>query len=90
MWQGPFGGVKQSGNGREGSKYGLDDYIIDAMDDWRVPGLAIAIVTLPFDFEGKIRMKQAQEGMDELKSSVDTVISIPNDRMVSCGVGPVD
>ena len=44
--------------------------------------LAIAIVTLPFDFEGKIRMKQAQEGLDELKSSVDTVISIPNERLL--------
>ena len=44
--------------------------------------LAIAIVTLPFDFEGKIRMNQAQEGLDELKSSVDTVISIPNERLL--------
>jgi len=44
--------------------------------------LAIAIVTLPFDFEGKIRMNQAQEGLVELKSSVDTVISIPNERLL--------
>jgi len=44
--------------------------------------LAIAIVTLPFDFEGKIRMNQAQEGLAELKSSVDTVISIPNERLL--------
>jgi cell division protein FtsZ len=44
--------------------------------------LAIAIVTLPFDFEGKIRMTQAQEGLAELKSSVDTVISIPNERLL--------
>lgn len=44
--------------------------------------LAIAIVTLPFEFEGKIRAKQAEEGLTELKSAVDTVISIPNERLL--------
>ena len=44
--------------------------------------LAIAIVTLPFEFEGKIRAKQAEEGLAELKSTVDTVISIPNERLL--------
>jgi len=44
--------------------------------------LAIAIVTLPFEFEGKIRAKQAAEGLAELKSAVDTVISIPNERLL--------
>jgi cell division protein FtsZ len=44
--------------------------------------LAIAIVTLPFEFEGRIRAKQAQEGLEELKSAVDTVISIPNERLL--------
>lgn len=44
--------------------------------------LAIAIVTLPFEFEGKIRARQAQEGLTELKSAVDTVISIPNERLL--------
>lgn len=44
--------------------------------------LAIAIVTLPFGFEGKIRTKQAEEGLDSLKSVVDTVISIPNERLL--------
>lgn len=44
--------------------------------------LAIAIVTLPFNFEGHIRSKQAQEGLSELKSAVDTVISIPNERLL--------
>ncbi|MDD8016563.1 MAG: cell division protein FtsZ, partial [Acidobacteriota bacterium] len=42
--------------------------------------LVIAIVTLPFEFEGKVRSKQAEEGLAELKSAVDTVISIPNER----------
>jgi cell division protein FtsZ len=44
--------------------------------------LAIAIVTLPFVFEGKIRAKQANDGLQELKSAVDTVISIPNERLL--------
>ena len=44
--------------------------------------LAIAIVTLPFGFEGKIRAQQAQDGLNELKSAVDTVISIPNERLL--------
>ncbi len=44
--------------------------------------LVIAIVTLPFEFEGKIRARQAQEGLAELKSVVDTVISIPNERLL--------
>ena len=44
--------------------------------------LAIAIVTLPFEFEGKIRASQAEEGLAELKSAVDTVISIPNERLL--------
>jgi cell division protein FtsZ len=44
--------------------------------------LAIAIVTLPFDFEGRVRAKQAEEGLKELKGVVDTVISIPNERLL--------
>jgi len=44
--------------------------------------LAIAIVTFPFEFEGRIRAKQAYEGLEELKSAVDTVISIPNERLL--------
>ncbi len=44
--------------------------------------LAIAIVTLPFEFEGRVRAKQAEEGLKELKGCVDTVISIPNERLL--------
>jgi len=44
--------------------------------------LAIAIVTMPFVFEGKIRAKQANDGLQELKSAVDTVIAIPNERLL--------
>ncbi len=44
--------------------------------------LVIAIVTLPFEFEGKVRARQAEEGLAELKNVVDTVIAIPNERLL--------
>jgi cell division protein FtsZ len=40
------------------------------------------VVTKPFAFEGKRRMAQAEQGMSELAESVDTVITIPNDRLL--------
>lgn len=43
--------------------------------------LTVAIVTKPFSFEGKKRMNQALEGLEELKKHVDTLIVIPNDRL---------
>jgi cell division protein FtsZ len=39
-------------------------------------------VTKPFSFEGKRRMKHAEEGIEELKRRVDTLITIPNDRLL--------
>jgi len=44
--------------------------------------LTVAIVTRPFSFEGRKREAQAQAGIDELRSAVDTVIVIPNDRLL--------
>ena len=43
----------------------------------------MAVVTKPFDFEGKARMRQAEEGSEELKKVVDTLIVIPNTRLRS-------
>lgn len=43
--------------------------------------LTVGIVTKPFSFEGKKRMTQAVEGLEELKKRVDTLIVIPNDRL---------
>lgn len=43
--------------------------------------LTVGIVTKPFSFEGKKRMEQAINGLDELKKHVDTLIVIPNDRL---------
>lgn len=45
--------------------------------------LTVAIVTKPFDFEGKKRMQQAMIGLAELRKSVDTVIVVPNQRLLS-------
>ncbi|MBI4455614.1 MAG: cell division protein FtsZ [Acidobacteria bacterium] len=44
--------------------------------------LTVAVVTKPFHFEGKRRMAQAETGLAELKDSVDTVITIPNERLL--------
>ena len=43
--------------------------------------LTVGIVTKPFSFEGKKRMDQALEGLEELKKHVDTLIVIPNDKL---------
>ncbi len=44
--------------------------------------LTVAVVTLPFSLEGKRRMGQALEGLNQLKECVDSVIVIPNDRLL--------
>ncbi|MBU0991651.1 MAG: cell division protein FtsZ [Proteobacteria bacterium] len=43
--------------------------------------LTVAVVSKPFSFEGKKRLRQAEEGIQELKGIADTVITIPNDRL---------
>ena len=45
--------------------------------------LVVAVVTKPFAFEGAKKMKQAEEGLRKLKEVVDTVITIPNQRLLS-------
>jgi cell division protein FtsZ len=45
--------------------------------------LTVAVVTKPFGFEGRRRMRMADEGLAMLASTVDTVISIPNDRLLA-------
>jgi cell division protein FtsZ len=45
--------------------------------------LTVGVVTKPFQFEGRRRMNQANEGLLQLKDSVDTLITIPNDRLLS-------
>ncbi|CAB4670454.1 unannotated protein [freshwater metagenome] len=45
--------------------------------------LTVGVVTRPFSFEGKRRSSQADEGIEKLRSEVDTLIVIPNDRLLS-------
>lgn len=45
--------------------------------------LTVAVVTKPFDFEGKKRMRQAERAGRELREHVDTLITIPNQRLLS-------
>jgi cell division protein FtsZ len=45
--------------------------------------LTVGVVTKPFQFEGRRRMNQANDGLLQLKDSVDTLITIPNDRLLA-------
>ena len=48
-----------------------------------VGALTIGVVTKPFEFEGRRRASQAEEGVDRLRREVDTLIVIPNDRLLA-------
>ena len=50
--------------------------------------LTVAIVTKPFSFEGRLRAERAKKGIEELRQYVDTLIAIPNDRLLK--VAPPD
>ncbi len=55
--------------------------------------LTVGIVTMPFGFEGKRRSEAAQKGLETLQESVDTLIVVPNDRLLEVlerGVSMVD
>lgn len=45
--------------------------------------LTVAVVTKPFSFEGNRRRQQAEDGLENLKNKVDTLITIPNDKILS-------
>ncbi len=45
--------------------------------------LTVGVVTKPFTYEGKARTEQAEKGINELKKHVDSLIIIPNDRLIS-------
>jgi cell division protein FtsZ len=49
-----------------------------------IGALTVAVVTKPFAFEGRRRMAQAEQALTELVGSVDTVIVIPNERLLEC------
>jgi cell division protein FtsZ len=51
--------------------------------------LTVGVVTKPFLFEGNKRRKQAEQGLVELKASVDTLITIPNQRLLTLSTEPM-
>lgn len=56
------------------------------LDDPDVPNiLVVAIVTTPFTFEGPVRLEQAQKGIEALKSHVDSILVINNDKLRELG-----
>jgi len=48
-----------------------------------VGAITVAVVTKPFTFEGKVRQRHADQGLEELHDVVDTLITIPNDRVLA-------
>lgn len=48
-----------------------------------IGALTVAVVTKPFNFEGRQRMQTADKGIKELQETVDTIITIPNNRLLS-------
>ncbi|WP_410584785.1 cell division protein FtsZ [Amycolatopsis sp. lyj-108] len=51
----------------------------------KLGALTIGVVTRPFTFEGKRRSKQAEDGIQQLRNECDTLIVIPNDRLLQLG-----
>ena len=47
-----------------------------------VGALTVGVVTRPFTFEGRVREQQAERGIQALREKVDTLITIPNDRLL--------
>ena len=45
--------------------------------------LTVGVVTKPFTFEGRVRMRNAEAGIENLKPAVDTLITIPNDKLIA-------
>ncbi|MBI5969795.1 MAG: cell division protein FtsZ [Deltaproteobacteria bacterium] len=64
-----------------GTGTGAGPIVADAAKE--AGALVVAIVTKPFQFEGQKKMRQAEEGLKRFKDSVDTVITIPNQRLLS-------
>jgi cell division protein FtsZ len=57
--------------------------VIAEVSKQEVGALTVGVVTKPFDFEGSQRMRQAVEGIDRLREQVDTMIVIPNEKLLA-------
>ena len=67
---------------REGGGTGSGAAPVVARIARELGALTVGIVTTPFRFEGSRRMRQAEAGVEELREACDTVIVIPNDRLL--------
>lgn len=72
----------------EGGGTGTGASPIIAEEAKNAGALVVAVVTKPFEYEGVWRMTNAQSGIDELKDNVDTLIVIPNQKLIA--VAPKD
>ena len=66
----------------EGGGTGTGGAPVIASISRKLGALTIGVVTRPFSFEGKKRASQAEEGIESLRSECDTLIVIPNDRLL--------
>src|SRR5829696_98346 len=57
--------------------------VIAEVSKQEVGALTVGVVTKPFDFEGSQRMRQAVDGIDRLREQVDTMIVIPNEKLLA-------
>jgi cell division protein FtsZ len=69
----------------EGGGTGTGGAPVVAQISRKLGALTIGVVTRPFSFEGKRRAKQADEGITALRNECDTLIVIPNDRLLQLG-----
>lgn len=65
-----------------GGGTGTGSLPVVAAEAKKLGALTVAVVTLPFSMEGKTRMKNAKFGFDNLTPNVDSLIVVPNDRLV--------
>jgi cell division protein FtsZ len=56
--------------------------VIAEVSKQEIGALTVGVVTKPFEFEGSQRMRQAEEGIDRLREQVDTLIVIPNEKLL--------
>lgn len=57
--------------------------VAEALHSMDPAPLIVAVITKPFHFEGKRRMRQAEEGIERLREFADTIIAIPNNRLIA-------
>ena len=70
------------GTGGLGGSTGTGAAPVAALCARELGALTIAVVTNPFSFEGKVRMKNALEGIEKLKGNVDAILVVSNDKLL--------